>query len=531
MDFEHVPVELLFHILKYLDSHELLYLRHVSRFWKVIVDHECQYRGLSVLQLSWFGCSRSVSRMHEAIQNSTKHINVCKYATYSNNLKVLMYFAQYYKLNNQVFKAAAQYGDPEMLDWLNEHDTLTTIDSICIAFKYGRLDNVMWFLKKYHHSEELALFMINKCATALKHGYLDIVKYLFYNRYNFHIHNTIHVIASVPEAQFKIEHLHILKWYLEIVKRVPVHQDILHVMLSDAAYNGNLEILKCIVQYSFDFEIPRSSDINYRQLMQHAIENGHLNIIQYLQIAILFNENNLHMAIQYGHLHIVSWALENEIDNNTHRVQWIPDIMTEIAVLHDRIDILEYAHNNGYHVINVMSTAAFHGQISVLNWGKSVGYPLHRTLYEDVSDLSTLKWLYYNGCPWDHRLCQYFRRTTRVNGRVALNWIHSLPRSQWPCTMSTMSTMNINCVCPWYIVHREILVTVPLMVFIVFWIAFLIALSIPTRHHYTAQECETMCLKDCYVSCYDGTEWTRNLITIHTCLRDAYDAIIADSAF
>jgi len=44
MDFEQLPVELVVYIIKFLDNHELFYLKDVSTYLKVLVHNECQFR-------------------------------------------------------------------------------------------------------------------------------------------------------------------------------------------------------------------------------------------------------------------------------------------------------------------------------------------------------------------------------------------------------------------------------------------------------------------------------------------------------
>jgi hypothetical protein len=140
---------------------------------------------------------------------------------------------------------------------------------------------------------------------------------------------------------------------------------------------------RCVLNYlDKKYDIPAVSLLNpsYEGLKRLVQENCHVP-------SFLLHIPHIHTAVRKDDLHIVKYiAKHSSILLNTlfHDV-------CNIAIKHDRLEILKWLRNNGC--------------------------PWHDSTCEDAisnGHLKTLKWLHENGCPWGNSACLYAINNGRV---------------------------------------------------------------------------------------------------------------------
>ena len=151
-------------------------------------------------------------------------------------------------------------------------------------------------------------------------------------------------------------------------------------------------------------------DISMRRICRIAAENGHLNILTWL------NGNDIgfeHMhryrwwettdvcsyAAKGGHFHVLKWARENR-----GTVRW-DSVTCANAAEKGRLDILQWLRERGCPWDGVTcANAAGGGHLAIIQWARENGCVWDKWSCSNAArggHIDTLKWLRKNGCPWD----------------------------------------------------------------------------------------------------------------------------------
>jgi hypothetical protein len=105
-----------------------------------------------------------------------------------------------------------------------------------------------------------------------------------------------------------------------------------------------------------------------------------------------------------GHLHVLEWALTNEL------ALWLDD-MSDAAAEHGHVHVLRFAQSRGYPMrafLRVYDGPARNGHLNVVMWFRGQGYPWDaQTCAASAGGghLHVLQWLRANDCPWNVYTC------------------------------------------------------------------------------------------------------------------------------
>ena len=162
-----------------------------------------------------------------------------------------------------------------------------------------------------------------------------------------------------------------------------------------AALYGQLPILKWIRK--MDFIIPK-------HIAEEACRGGCLEVVKWL-----YNKkyplgiDELIPAFEQGFIEIIDWihGMAPDLFRKDNRP-------CETAAYHGQVEVLNWLSNNRcrWFTSRAAYQAAGQGHISVLSWALGEGCYLDCKMTAQAAGgdhLDTLKWLRANGCPWDRR--------------------------------------------------------------------------------------------------------------------------------
>jgi Family of unknown function (DUF5763)/Ankyrin repeats (3 copies) len=210
--------------------------------------------------------------------------------------------------------------------------------------------------------------------------------------------------------------------------------------------NGNLECLSYCIESHIDYPW---------DLFHLAVEHNHIHIVEYLyQLGLepIYNGKTLiSIACQYNHLEMIKvlQAHGNTISNSDfyacclygrleilkyirqfETTHW-RSIYTIVAAEHGKLNILQYAHENGlefYHLI--CELASEYGHLECLKYLHKSGFPLGRSASRALrnSELNTFQYALENG---SHISAGMFKRLNNRHFRFVLNLDDPHVRNFW----------------------------------------------------------------------------------------------------
>ncbi|EFA79808.1 hypothetical protein PPL_06627 [Heterostelium album PN500] len=182
-----------------------------------------------------------------------------------------------------------------------------------IAAEYGQLEILKYlYFNRYPFSKET-------CNLAITNGHLNVIAFLYHNN----IQNEFSLNTAISYNQF------------EIVKFILINKidNVSFTSLYLAVEKANFEILK--------FLIPNSSLINLNQcLMEKASEIGSLEIIKYLSESTRAHCSTrvMDVACSNGHLNILLYLHFNRTEGCTQEA-------LRLAILNNHLDVVEFLVN------------------------------------------------------------------------------------------------------------------------------------------------------------------------------------------
>ena len=254
--------------------------------------------------------------------------------------------------------------------------------------------------------------------TALKIGYLELVKYCNVRVINYH--HSFEIIAALHG------HLHILKWFKTQYNSGCSRWD--EECFANAVLYGDIKILKWL--FSNNCPIGASA-------FDNAAETGNLKILKWLKARECpIGPYTFVHACEYGDLEILDWMYFTSFPYH------------ETAPLHaardGNLEVLKWLKRRKYFMGRLtMEYAIKNVDFSIIEWLKDTGVELNIwcCYYAIVkNDLELLKWLRLPevNCPWDWTLMYETAATLRHGEICEWLWIAMHPQvAEIPDVLST----------------------------------------------------------------------------------------------
>ncbi|KAL6079043.1 Ankyrin repeat domain containing protein [Balamuthia mandrillaris] len=290
-------------------------------------------------------------------------------------------------------KCAASNGHLHVLEWLEQHKDFVVWDEKACekAALNGHLEVLQWLRSKgcpWNNGTAIA---------AAKNGHLEVLQW---------IQQQLHKQAEyAPDL-----------WVAAAAAGVPEDSDVLHQMKQPAPEEEKW-------------------DLNYELLCQFAASNGHLHVLQWLDIEMTNTERSRRAKRDEEE--------ENEEEETSERMPTIHQyMMVQSAVQNGHIQVFAWLFKKGYipswSIVGLCREAAANGHIPILEWflqhhppqkkqhpaaGRGSCEQWDRGVSAAAAGgghLEVLKWLMRHSCPFDEVACSMAAAAGHLN---VLQWL------------------------------------------------------------------------------------------------------------
>ena len=212
---------------------------------------------------------------------------------------------------------------------------------------------------------------------------------------------------SFMDYAAKFGTLEILKWF-HLEQNIKFSYDV----MEDATENGNLEMMKWVLEQQDDFYYDES--VFYAATRKGIIEN----MEWLLENNFPFDNKNFNVAVEYSKLEAIKWLYSKGLrpDNNTFSLASHVGDLEMMKWLYE-IECPREDESSYFHI------AAKNGNLEAMEWMKEKGFAYNSDLFCAAACLSRfeiLEWLHMNDFPCD--LKAWNLAYSRNNIKVAL-WL------------------------------------------------------------------------------------------------------------
>lgn len=208
--------------------------------------------------------------------------------------------------------------------------------------------------------------------------------------------------------------------HIEIIQWMNENECIHDLTASYAARGGQLAIIKWL----------HARGNKLLEVDQQAAENGHLNILEWLR------DNNLQIrnhvppaAAAHGHLDVIKWLHKNGFHMLIEHL---------IAAENGHINVYKWLYKQGYSsdALFILNVCCKFGHLNILKWLRKKGHECTRQHFIKVTiegHFDIVKWIYHEFHPQCNNICDI----AAENGRAEiLEWLHGVG---YPITVDTFT--------------------------------------------------------------------------------------------